>query len=467
MKTILSAPGVVNVAAALVLAAVLPGRADEPIVDRTATLHLRNGSSVTGILVSAGSRRVAIRRPGWQREGPLRYVASCVRWLESRGNFFALDAKTGTWELNKEAGKQRAREQRSSPQEANRARTTPAVQSVEAEGTGQTVEEARQDAIRVAVRKAAGALVVSDLKLENDRVIRDRVLLYSDGVIAPGSYRELKRARDGSLWTVRISVRVLSRKLAGRLEAAGMATREVNGPGLAAAVLVRAEARAQAAKLVEEVIDEFLGVFTARAAALTARDYDEERRCLRLRVQVGVDPGRFRRWLRRALAILNRVCVARNGFLSGPLAGPRRPHWSGLAMDLDAGMRRLSLAGEDGRSWFLWVLTGVSPDLARTSWMVYQFDCSRDGLSAVLARKPALLVRLLDEHGKALASRTVRLPHLTRWQTSEHAILAPVRLSCWRGRAQVSLVEQVQTEVRLDLKDLARLRRTECSVSWK
>jgi hypothetical protein len=113
------------------------------------------------------------------------------------------------------------------------------------------------------------------------------------------------------------------------------------------------------------------------------------------------------------------------------------------------------------------LLTGVSPDLASTSWMVYRLDCSRDGLSAALARKPELLVRLLDEQGKVLATRTVRLPHLTRRQTTEHAVLAPVRLSCRASRTRLSLVEQVQTEVALGVSDLARLRRVECSVRWK
>jgi hypothetical protein len=42
-----------------------------------------------------------------------------------------------------------------------------------------------------------------------------------------------------------------------------------------------------------------------------------------------------------------------------------------------------------------------------------------------------------------------------------------VRLSCWRGRTQVSLVEQVELEIALDVRDLARLRRVECGLSWK
>jgi hypothetical protein len=41
------------------------------------------------------------------------------------------------------------------------------------------------------------------------------------------------------------------------------------------------------------------------------------------------------------------------------------------------------------------------------------------------------------------------------------------RLSCRRGRTQIRLVEQVQTEMALDVMDLARLCRVECSVNWK
>jgi hypothetical protein len=58
-------------------------------------------------------------------------------------------------------------------------------------------------------------------------------------------------------------------------------------------------------------------------------------------------------------------------------------------------------------------------------------------------------------------------PRLTRPQTTVHAVLAPVRLSCCRSRTQFSLVEQVQAEIRLDISGLARLQRVECSVGWK
>src|SRR5262249_43092147 len=123
-----------------------------------------------------------------------------------------------------------------SPGKGSQARSpsVPARQVVQAEGIGRTLEEARKDAIRAAVRKAAGMLVVSELTIENDRVITDKVLAYGDSVIAPGSYRELKRTRQDQLWSVRISAQVVSRKLAERLEAAGLATHKVNGEALAA-----------------------------------------------------------------------------------------------------------------------------------------------------------------------------------------------------------------------------------------
>jgi hypothetical protein len=106
------------------------------------------------------------------------------------------------------------------------------VQVVEAEGSGATVEEARKDAIRNAVRKAARALVLEELTAENDRITRDRVLVYSDGVIAPDGYKEKEKPkRQGEVWTVRIAAKVMSRKLAERPKAAGLATREIRSTG--------------------------------------------------------------------------------------------------------------------------------------------------------------------------------------------------------------------------------------------
>ena len=63
-----------------------------------------------------------------------------------------------------------------------------------ADGVGSTREEAFRDAFRSAVRQAVGAVVEAETVVQDDRVVADRVLDYSGGVVR--SYKELKAEKQ-------------------------------------------------------------------------------------------------------------------------------------------------------------------------------------------------------------------------------------------------------------------------------
>jgi hypothetical protein len=381
-----------------------------------------------------------------------------------------------------------------------RSRSVSARQVVQAEGIGRTLEEARRDAIHAAVRKAAGMLVVSELTIENDKVITDKVLAYSDGVIAPGTYRELKRTRQGQLWGVRISAQVVSRKLAERLEAAGLATHKVNGEGLAATVLSRAEARARGAELLASVLGELPGVLVARVEAPLARNYDEEKGHLRLIVRVGVDARRYDRWVRRASLVLSKVCTWK-GVVVLPPPGQRGSRL-GLSWELNRGFRTLTRLNDAEKSWFVWLFTGAGPGLRSTAWQVFRLDCPREQALAALSKPPILEVALLDAQGKRIASQRIELAEggrrtasggatTTSWGAEEdswlwfhrsvslarvrprgqgdmeHVVLMPLRYSPSVIGGRFTLVEGVRVLVPLDARRLECLSKVECSVVWE
>lgn len=54
---------------------------------------------------------------------------------------------------------------------------------VKASGTGKTQEEAINNAILQSVQKGLGVMVVSDLTVENERVVRDLAAMYSSGIV--------------------------------------------------------------------------------------------------------------------------------------------------------------------------------------------------------------------------------------------------------------------------------------------
>jgi hypothetical protein len=491
----------------LTLAALVlhPAAADEaaPVPDKTATLHFRNGKTVTGILKQALSRQVLLRRSASATIATTRYEARDIRWIESRGTFFALDEVSGIWKVDPQGGKDREKipakgkgnKKPATPPERGGDNPAPVSreQVVEAEGSGATVEEARKDAIRAAVRKAAGALVLEELTAENDRVIKDKVLIYSDGVIASDGYKELKRQRDGEVWTLRISARVISRKLAERLLAVGLATREVDGEALAAGVLSRNEARKRGEELVQNVLDELRGVLSATAAKPTTRDYEDG--VLRVSVQVSADAAQYRRWLVRSNAVLHKACLSRMSLVAAPAkpAKSRRPAAATSLQSLNAQLLEVSHNSEE-KSWFLSLLSASGPSLQATSWWVFKLDCPRDRVAAALAKKPTLLVSLIDAEGKVIAKKTVELPaqpakaratwlwadvrpvgmrtsrpRLLRGPSTsrEHVFLAPLRITpASGGLAALAADENVEMKIPLSEEQLGRIKRVDCSIVW-
>src|SRR5712692_9942416 len=68
-----------------------------------------------------------------------------------------------------------------------------AYRTVVAEGVGQTAEDARKDAFRNAVRQAVGALIDAETLVQNDQVIKDEVLTYSNALVK--SYKEVDKPK--------------------------------------------------------------------------------------------------------------------------------------------------------------------------------------------------------------------------------------------------------------------------------
>ncbi|MFO0876335.1 MAG: hypothetical protein U0840_03095 [Gemmataceae bacterium] len=432
--------------------------ADEPKLKETqaVTLHLNNGTRVTGILTLVGSTSVRLRlRPG---QAGTTYNATVIDAIETRDGYFRYNADAGAWEHSTE--KPKAAEKPKPPEKSkNPSASLPAIktpgastnrprekegerpvladQTVVAEGVGTTPDEARKDAIREAVRKVAGVLVVGETTVENDKLIKDKVLTYSDGVILQDSYREVERKREGDIWRIKISATVLNRKLAERLSAAGLTVRDVDGEKLAVTVLSRAEARKRAKELLEDALADLPKCMTAVAARPTDRDYLDDTEELRVNVVVGFDQKRYQAVLLRLLPVLEKICLDAGKFdYLGEMPEKRsavtpgrvrsRPSRSvkrvkrgeGTETTIEAPVitprqsrdfMHLKVGIEDRTSWYLWVLVSSSSNWLNTRWLTFQLDCKRGAIVEKLLATPYLVVSLIDAEGKTIASEEVGL----------------------------------------------------------
>jgi len=123
---------------------------------------------------------------------------------------------------------------------------------VVAEGVGLDVESARRDAYRAAVRQVVGTLVDSQTIIENDTVITDKVVVFSDGYV--DRVEPLKEVLEGGLVRVRVKAFVKTGKLEDDLRAneillSGSAVIISDGQSLVAKTLTDQERKSNAREM--------------------------------------------------------------------------------------------------------------------------------------------------------------------------------------------------------------------------
>ena len=136
-------------------------------------------------------------------------------------------------------------------------KSTAKTQQVIAEGVGGTADEAIKDAFRHAVRQIVGAVVDAETLVENDEVIDDKVLTYSDGFIK--SYEEVagsKKVKNG-LHRIKIKAQVERGKVVAKLNAANVTAKEIDGKGLFAEAVTKLDAEKDAAALLKKQFEGF------------------------------------------------------------------------------------------------------------------------------------------------------------------------------------------------------------------
>ena len=106
-------------------------------------------------------------------------------------------------------------------------RVGPGLAEVVATGVGSDPEKALQNAYAHAIEQAVGVVVDAETRVENDVIVSDKILTYSDGFVE--GYDVVRRWEDSGLHYVRIRARVKTKKLVAKLKAEKIAVCEVFG----------------------------------------------------------------------------------------------------------------------------------------------------------------------------------------------------------------------------------------------
>ena len=185
--------------------------------------------------------------------------------------------------------------------------------TVQAKGQGETVEAAKKDAARNAIKKAVGELVDAKTLVENDELVEDKILTLSNAMIEKADYGDAKSVGDG-LFEVPVKAVVKKGKLNQELKAVGLATGTVAGDSLAATMFTGKERLANAEKFFTERFKGFPSnvmeaVMLTKEDGSPAVDIDPMSGHVYANVSVQVNKENYDKWAQSLCELLGQVCT--------------------------------------------------------------------------------------------------------------------------------------------------------------
>jgi hypothetical protein len=184
------------------------------------------------------------------------------------------------------------------------------TQSVVAEGLGASPDEAIKDAYRNAVRQVVGAVVDAETLVNDDEVIDDKVLTYSDGFIK--TYEEVvgsKSVKSG-IHRIKIKAVVERRSVVAELKAANITMKEVDGKGMFAEIVSKQSGEANATELIKKSLADLPKLLTAKISG--EPNYDRTTSELVVMVEVTPDEIAYKVFAKRLEETLTKVAISKD-----------------------------------------------------------------------------------------------------------------------------------------------------------
>jgi hypothetical protein len=194
---------------------------------------------------------------------------------------------------------------------ANVPRNAGGVRVVVAKGVGVTVEEAKKDAYREAVRQVVGAYVEGDTLTRNDELIEDKILAISGGLVQKADVIPESVTSSDGLTRLRIRAEVKVTEVMKSLGRMNITTAEIRTSDVAGQVVTLAD-QTQAAELAlgdpkawENVPASFFNLtIVGQPHVLKARDGEAT---VQLMLQIAPNREKYMAFAKRLVAVLSRL----------------------------------------------------------------------------------------------------------------------------------------------------------------
>jgi hypothetical protein len=129
------------------------------------------------------------------------------------------------------------------------------VYYVKVQSTGSDVNSARENAFKLAVEQAVGAVVLSETEMRNNRITRDEIINYSSGFVDKFNIVDQEQVNGSVRLTV--EVWVSSSAIANRLLNSSTTSGEVQGDRIAAQINSLRDQRQQTDKLINAIMRDY------------------------------------------------------------------------------------------------------------------------------------------------------------------------------------------------------------------
>lgn len=317
------------------------------------------------------------------------------------------------------------------------------TQTVIATGTGETVAAAKEDAYRNAVQRVVSKLMDADVKIENDEVVRNKILSYSAAYVEAAEVVEGPVQLPGSLVRVKIRARVRKTALEEKVREIKPSIAEVSGEDIYARLVSSSDQKTHGsdmiADLFENVREKLVKVQTV--AGRNGRDpidVDPATKELFVNVRVSIDRNAYSRFLKDVSAKLRPMCtgIVRAQKDEGRLANrPIKSAYAAPGTPTSQNSRYSHQRRSDGVGA---LLVFASANAESGTFLTFDKDTfgrisSCCGLGDISVR-----VRILDAHGGVIREKTHKVATESRldgecfpgrsdhWHPVPTAWLAPI-----------------------------------------
>lgn len=182
----------------------------------------------------------------------------------------------------------------------------PETIDVVASGVGMNETEATKDALANAVRQAIGAIVGTDTLIENEEIVRDQILTYSDGFAKNYELVGKPSTTLSGLTSVTIRARIVRSKLIQKAKAANIAVVELDGKSMFAEAVSKIERNQSAtALLLRELRD--MPARLIKTEIVGEPVYNENTKTIQVALHTSVDRSAYDALVARIMPLLEGI----------------------------------------------------------------------------------------------------------------------------------------------------------------